>query len=198
MPDRQALERVRPGGATGRRSPAINRPKHPTGISGRYNARWDVMHDYTACANRDIVANCHARADRHVPAEPDVVTDFHGSGEFNAAFAFVRINRVVRGIDVNPRGDEGMVADLDPGAIENHAIEVHVEVFTDRDVQTIVAPEGGFDLKLRPGSPKELAKDLVAAARLILSCGVKEARQPSGAPPKFDEFGIGGAVRLAQ
>jgi hypothetical protein len=76
-----------------------------------------IPHDNTAGAHDGIVADAHAGADHTRSAEPDVVADDDGLRTFKSSASRPRIERMQRGVDVDPGADLSLVSDADRIAV---------------------------------------------------------------------------------
>ena len=71
------------------------------------------------------------------------------------------------------RGDEYIVPESDPGSVENHAVEVHEEVFSDFNVVAVVALERGAYLEVFACLSEKLPDECLPFCRLCRGQGIE-------------------------
>jgi hypothetical protein len=135
------------GGIVGPRIRSGKPTNYSAGVSDGEHIRRQVAHDNAAGTYDSVVADAYARADDTRSAEPNIVTDSYGFRSLESAASRMRIERMERGIDVNPRPDLGVIADANGIAIQEDATVIDETPVPNVDVPPVVATERRLDLR---------------------------------------------------
>lgn len=123
---------------------------YPSWASHYFCARRDVARDYAARANDRMIANGHAREDDRATANPYVLSNADRSPELQPRLPLLGVIRMIGGIDLHSRPNCGPIADRHLCHVEDDAVEVHIGVGSDTDVEAVIAVKGRTDNRSRP------------------------------------------------
>src|SRR5580658_10142380 len=119
----------------------IDRPDHSARVSGRDHAWGHVAHHDAARADGGSRADRDARADDRSTPEPYSGPDGHRGRTFEPRAPDLGVQRVRGSVEMDAGPDLHVVTDLDPGAIEDHAVRVQEHPRADEGVDAVVTEE---------------------------------------------------------
>ena len=119
------------------------------GNAARKDARRDVSRDHTARRDDGVGADGHASAYRRRRRHPHIVANDDGAGVFpivHAVLVFVDGSllphqRVHRSRHRDTRAEHDVVAYLYRCDVKKLAVEIHIEVLAERDVEAVLNPD---------------------------------------------------------
>jgi hypothetical protein len=118
------------------------------GVAEGDHAIGDIVIDETARADDDITADRNPGKDDAVSAKPYVASDTDRKRDLEILIPKPRVQWVQRSIKRAVRADEDVISEYDPARIDQNAVVVQKEVFTDFDIEPESAEQVRFDIKL--------------------------------------------------
>lgn len=114
-------------------------------VSSNNGIRRHILGHNTSCSDRDALSNSDTRANDSPTSNPDIISDHNRHPELDTLGPNQGINRVCGTEELDVGRKEDIVADRDLATVQNHTVEVHVDILAHRDVTSIVGLEGRLD-----------------------------------------------------
>ena len=114
------------------------------GIADGKRIGGNIFYDYTSGSDHAIITNGYSGQYADVSTYPYVVADGDWFCIFQPAVTMLNIKWMSGCIETTSGRDKNIVAKRDFRLIKNYAIDVHVEVFSQFDIVSVVAMEGRF------------------------------------------------------
>lgn len=108
-------------------------------VARREDVGGNVSDDHAARADGRIVANRDTGADDGPAANPDVAANGDGMGQLRPGDALGGVEGVRRGVNLHGGAEHRVLANADNVTVENHAVEVHVDLIAQVEVASVVA-----------------------------------------------------------
>src|SRR5690625_918688 len=120
-------------------SPATDRPNHPAWISRRKNIRRNRPGDNTSRSDHRTRADGYARTKNRAAANPNVIANRNRFCKFETSPPDFRIKRMGRRVDLHGRTKKHVIPNFDLHDIENHAVEIEINLFAERNIGPVIA-----------------------------------------------------------
>src|SRR5688500_7822106 len=108
------------------------------GIAYDNFGRRDVTDHDAACADYAVVADRHAGKNDRAASDPHIVADMNRTRGLQTLAPARRIDRMLRGVELNGRTDLHIIPDIDAGTVEKHTVIVDKDAPSKTDIVTIV------------------------------------------------------------
>src|SRR5687768_7312170 len=168
-----------------------------SGVADDDGAMRDVARDDASRADHGVVADRDAGEDDRAAADPHVVADTDRACALDPRTAQRGVERVRGRVELNPRPDLHVVANVDLGAVEEDAVVVDEQVAARADVEAVVAGEARHHGGAVADGAEQAAQDRVARTCLARRGGVVPGKDFLRPQASFHELGIRRAVGLA-
>ena len=195
LPGRLGLTGPQASGTSTRSASPISRSTRRRDAAGDH-ARGEVVDHDGARADDRVGADLDPWTDDRAGPEPDVVGDDDRRRALPARPAWLRVDRVGRGQQLDPGRELAAAADRDRRGVEQDAVEVDEGPVADRDPAAVVAAKRLLDDHALAYLPEQLGEDRVEPVLVGGRRRVVALDQMHGALVLAAELGIG-AVELA-
>ena len=124
-------------------SSLIECASHSARISSHNNSGWHVLRHDAASTDDAAITDRDAGTDDRLAADPNIVADRDRLAEFLSS-PLLRVQRMRGGIDVNAGSEKDVAPDPHFANVQDHAIEVEVDLLAKINIGPVVTAKGWF------------------------------------------------------
>lgn len=101
--------------------------------------------DHASGSDNRVVSDADSGQNDGAGSNPDIVSNRNRVGVFQTAVTLRGIQGMTGSVETAVRSYENVLSETDRCTVEQHAVYVHIKIFTDFDVVAVVAVERLFD-----------------------------------------------------